>query len=109
MSLAGVDLVITCQDDLMRAIDARDVAAVEVATMALHSAVEKARAVSIVRDTGVERSRVEFALKQSDALRMRVNILSNWTRQRIDRLAEIRGFQAPDTYRDVRKSPEFGG
>jgi hypothetical protein len=90
--------VIACQDQLMKAIDARDVDGIEAATMALRDANTAMKALSVVHSSDIERRKVEHALKQSDALKYRVNMLTDWTRQRIDRLSELRGQPSAQTY-----------
>jgi hypothetical protein len=88
--------VVACQEALLQAIDSRDVEAIEDATKALAEAVDKAYTIQPPRSS--DRSLVEHALRQSDALKMRVNTLTDWTRQRIDRIDELRGRSAQDTY-----------
>jgi hypothetical protein len=83
-----LEYVIRCQQRLIAALDARDAAALETATSELSDALTALRANGAVHD--VERDRVDYAMKQAQAARIRVNVLSEWTRQRIDRLAEVR-------------------
>jgi hypothetical protein len=107
VTAVGIELMIARQDDLVRAMDARDLDGIEKATRALAQCVEQFGSVSGVRDTGHERAQVEHALKQSNALKMRVNTLTGWTRQRIDRLAELRGQPAPNAYENRLKGLKF--
>lgn len=95
MSNAAIDALVECQDALVRALDARDIEAMLAASTAL------AKAVSDVRDAKVDLKdlhELQHAQKQSTALMIRVNTLTEWTRQRIDRLAELRGEGSPVTY-----------
>jgi hypothetical protein len=50
---------------------------------------------------GIDEGRLDHALRQAKAARIRVNILSDWTRQRIDQLSEIRS-GAPTSYGNKR-------
>jgi hypothetical protein len=96
MSSAEIDDLIGCQNELIRALDMREIPAIFAAANALSAVAERAR-------FGVERhqeaQKVEYALKQSTALKIRINTLSAWNRQRIDRLGELRGVTPRATYR----------
>lgn len=80
--------VIDCQQRLIEALDARDAAALEAATFELSNALNQLRSNGAVYD--IEPTRVDHAMKQAQAARIRVNVLAEWTRQKIDRLAEVR-------------------
>ena len=80
--------VIDCQQRLIAALDARDVAALESATTELSRALVPLQTNGAVYE--VMPARLDHAVKQAKAARIRVNVLSDWTRQRIDRLAELR-------------------
>jgi hypothetical protein len=84
----ALEKVIARQDELIGALDARDAAAIEAASLELADALRTLGAEGAVY--GVEARRVEHALRQCQAARIRVNVLSDWTRQRIDRLTEVR-------------------
>lgn len=84
----NLEHVIDCQQRLIEALDARDAAALERATVDLSDALSVLKANGAVYD--VEPARLGLAMKQAQAARIRVNVLSDWTRQRIDRLAEVR-------------------
>lgn len=90
MTPSAMELLIEAQGDLIAALDSGNVAAIESSTRAMAAAVEKVRAQDAWRDTA-DMPRLDYAMKQSQAARMRVNYLSDWTRQKIDRLFEIRG------------------
>jgi hypothetical protein len=92
MSLA-LDRVIACQDEMIDALDSRDVEAIERASVALAEALHSLSGEGAIRET--DKEKVERALLKADASRIRVNILSDWTRQRIDRLSEIRSGSPP--------------
>ena len=84
-----LDHVIACQERLISALDSRNAAALEAATAELADALTQLRANGAVYQT--DSNRLDHALRQSEAARIRVNVLADWTRQRIDRLAEYRG------------------
>lgn len=84
--------VISRQEQLILALDARDPAAIETATVELADALRALGAEGAVYGTAPQR--VDHALRQAQAARIRVNVLSDWTRQRIDRLSEIRSGSA---------------
>jgi len=102
-----VDRVIAAQASLIAALDAGDVAAIEVATTALSNMLTALRAGGAVVDAS--RERVDHALRQSDAARTRVNFLADRTRQRLDRLAERRGGRRPATYNSLGRLAAFKG
>lgn len=83
-----LDQVISRQDQLILALDERDADAIETATARLADALRALGAEGAVYDTPPQR--VDHALRQAQAARIRVNVLADWTRQRIDRLSEIR-------------------
>jgi hypothetical protein len=102
MTQKAISDMIAMQDALTRALDARDVAGIEQSVRALADAVEAVRAIGVVHDPSTTRTDIEHAMKQAEALRMRVNIMTDWTRQRIDRLDELRGQSVPHAYDKVR-------
>ena len=83
-----------CQAMLIAALDAGDVDAIEAASASLSAAAKELRG----HRGGVDRSLLELGLKQADAARIRVNYLTAWNRQKIDRLAEYRGQSSPHIY-----------
>jgi hypothetical protein len=107
MNSAVLDLVISCQEALLDALDARDVCAIESVSAALAKALAEARNADSWSDSGTLRQKVDHASKQATAARIRVNCLSQWTRQRIDRLNELRGAKLCDSYEDYRKSAKI--
>lgn len=101
MSLV-LNRVVECQDEMIEALDARDAEAIERASVALAEALRALSGEGALRETDEET--VERALLKADAARIRVNILSDWTRQRIDRLSEIRSGSSP-SYRKRKVFP----
>jgi len=86
--VADLEHVIECQRRLIAALDARDASSLETATTQLSDALLALQANGAVYE--VAPARLDHAMKQAKAARIRVNVLSDWTRQRIDRLAELR-------------------
>jgi hypothetical protein len=106
MTNARVESLITAQATLIAALDTRDASAIEAATRALADAVAAVRAQDTWRESGGARDRLSHALKQTDAARIRINYLADWTRQRIDSIAELRGGASAQTYASPYKIKE---
>ena len=89
-----IDRIIACQTDLIAALDAFDADAVTVASRAL------ADALALLPDDErpVDTEQLAYGLKQAEAARIRVKYLTAWNRQKIDRLAEIRGQASSNIY-----------
>lgn len=83
-----IESVIACQDRLIAALDARDVDGLEAATVELDRALDRLQDHGAVYEQ--EGCQLDYALRQSTAARIRVNVLADWNRQKIDRIAEIR-------------------
>jgi hypothetical protein len=92
MSLA-LNHVVACQDEMIEALDARDAEAIERASVALAEALQVLSGEGALRES--DQATIERALLKADSARIRVNLLSDWTRQRIDRLSEIRCGSSP--------------
>ena len=99
MSNVLLDRVIECQGALLRSLDARDVAAIESASEALSAAVNAAKAVDVWQRPQETRSKLEYGLKQTAAARIRVNFLADWTCQKIEKLASLRGLPREGLYK----------
>lgn len=93
-----IEAVIAGQAALIAALDAGDVGAIEAATRDLAAAVDVVRRSGSIRASNGTKSRVDYALKQSDAARMRVNYLSDRARQRAERLTPKGNANAAVTY-----------
>jgi hypothetical protein len=87
----AMDAVIAAQAQLIEALDRSDVGAVENATRGLQEALAALRADPAWNMRPSRRDQAEFALRQCDAAKMRVNYLGNATRERQRGLAAIRG------------------
>lgn len=92
MTDGAVKHLIACQAALIEALDAQDVHAIEAATTELAEAVDALRRVAAAGGDE-EAAQIDYALRQSQAARIRVNCLSQWNSQKIDRLQQIRGIQ----------------
>ena len=85
----AIETVIACQASLIEALDGGDASAIESATIGLSQAVDALRRDGT--DGGGDVERFDYALRQSQAARIRINCLSQWNCQKIDRLEQIRG------------------
>ena len=88
-----IDRIIACQTDLIAALDAFDADAVTAASRALADALAL-----LPDDRPVDTEQLAYGLKQAEAARIRVKYLTAWNRQKIDRLAEIRGQSSSNIY-----------
>jgi len=94
-----IEAIVALQSQLMAALDARDVDGIEQATAALAKALETVRRNSAIAIGGEDlRDRVGHALKQSEALKTRVNFMALRNREKMEKLAEARGLAAPNVY-----------
>jgi hypothetical protein len=91
-----IDRIIARQADLIAALDAFDADAVLVASRALAEVL----AVLPQDEEAVDPGKLAYGMKQAEAARIRVKYLTAWNRQKIDRLAELRGQSSPHTYTD---------
>ena len=91
-----IDRIIARQTDLIAALDAFDADAVLVASRALAEVL----AVLPQDEEAVDPEKLAYGMKQAEAARIRVKYLTAWNRQKIDRLAELRGQASPHTYTD---------
>lgn len=101
MAIAALEQLIASQGALIDALDQGDVAALEEATRGV------ARAIDAVRheraNAQSERLRVDYALRQTEAARGRVNFLTDRVAQRLDRLTGRRGRGFVQTYTNTGK------
>lgn len=101
MPPSAIENLIDCQSALIRALDGGDVSAVEAATAQVARALEQVRQEAPPRRE--ERGRVDYALRQAEAARGRVNFLTDRVAQRIERLPERRGHRTVQTYTNTGK------
>ena len=89
-----IDRIIARQTDLIAALDAFDADAVVAASQALAEALAELPA----DKAPVDAEQLAYGMKQAEAARIRVKYLTAWNRQKIDRLAELRGQSSPHIY-----------
>ncbi|NIJ39664.1 hypothetical protein FHR22_004419 [Sphingopyxis panaciterrae] len=96
--LAQMEEVQAQLDTLVGALDGHDAGAIIAATEALATAVILFRGAPVA-EGGESRAKVliEQVLGQLEAAAIRINILKNWTRQRIDNNHQVRGIQTRGT------------
>ncbi len=99
---SAIDQILAAQASLIVALDSRDAAMIENASAALAIANTALQAMGAVHAQDDLRQKLAKGIMQSDAARTRVNCLSQWTRQRIDRLDALRGTSNPNTYSNIR-------
>jgi len=97
----AIDRLIDCQGALISALDAGDVIAVEDATARVARALEDVRAES--HAPSEDRPRFDYALRQAEAARGRVNFLTDRVSQRLERLTHQRGDRVTHTYTNAGK------
>jgi hypothetical protein len=89
-----LEAILECQTRLIAALDARDTDGIHSASADLSAATDEMRRQSC----NVDRQSLELGLKQAEAARIRVKYLTAWNRQKIDRLAELRGLSSANIY-----------
>ncbi len=100
--MSNIEAIIALQAGLMDAIDARDVRQIEAKTRDL------SRALGQIRNRGAlvvgekQKSDVSYALKQTEALRTRVNFMALRNREMMERLDQMRGASTPHIYANPR-------
>lgn len=94
MSAESIEAVLDCQTDLIAAIDSQDAGAIVRASEALAAAVTQLRNVETWPSDPLAAERLRGALRQNQAAAIRINLMAHWTRQNIDRLAELRTLKA---------------
>jgi hypothetical protein len=91
MNTDDLDSIIKRQSDLIAALDAQDASAITHATEALAAAMTISKSSPLQRGFEPPTERVTEALQQAKSASIRINYLLNWTRQRIGKIAELRG------------------
>ncbi len=98
MTEIALDHILDCQRALIAALDERDISAIEHNSNQLAKATQQLQNHDTWLANADTRGKIEHGLKQLNAARTRANILSDWTRQRIDRLNELRGISSTHIY-----------
>lgn len=96
----AIERLIDCQGALISALDAGDVSAVEDATQRVVHALEAVRSETSATE---DRPRFDYALRQAEAARGRVNFLTDRVSQRLERLTHQRGDRVTQTYTNAGK------
>ena len=91
MTLDHLDHIKKRQSDLIAALDAQDATAITVATEGLAAAISLAKNDVSQFDKRASAERVAQALQGANSASIRINYLMHWTRQRIGKIAELRG------------------
>jgi uncharacterized membrane protein len=99
MSLAALGRLEAAHEQLISALDREDVAALERRVEELRTAIDDVRAQGGWRDEGDVRDRAERIARLADAARVRVNFLTDLTRQRLQRIGSVRGDSPVGVYR----------
>jgi hypothetical protein len=100
--MSNIEAIIAIQAGLMDAIDARDIGQIETKTRDL------SRALGQIRNRGAmvagekQKTDVGYALKQTEALRTRVNFMALRNREMMERLDQMRGTSTPHIYGNRR-------
>jgi hypothetical protein len=90
MSTHKIELVLDCQTDLLAAIERQDADALVRASENLSAAISQLGDARDWPDFEPASNRLRLALEQNRAALQRLNLMRHWTRQRIDRLNELR-------------------
>jgi len=102
--MSAIESIIEIQAGLMDAIDARDVARIEQATRDLARAIEQIRhRRGLVAGERLQ-SDLGYALKQTEALKTRVNFMALRNREKMERLDQMRGAARPHVYQNRRNA-----
>ena len=102
--MSAIASIIAIQNELMEAIDARDVGRIERATKDLAQAIEQVRNRGAMVVGEQLQTDVGHALKQTEALRTRVNFMALHNREKMEKLDQMRGAAAPHVYANRRNT-----
>jgi len=100
----AVGTIIEVQARLMDAIDARDVARIEQTTKDLARAIEQVRHRGAIVAGEKLKADLGHALKQTEALKTRVNFMALRNREKMEKLDQMRGAAMPHTYANRRNA-----
>lgn len=101
MATRAIEQLIACQGALIQALDAGDIVAVETATAQVARALDAVRGETVA--SSEDRVEFDYALRQADAARGRVNFLTDRVAQRLERLTQRRGDRTVRTYTNTGK------
>jgi hypothetical protein len=91
VSLAALDRLQACHEELIGALDGLDVDAIENSIVRFRGAIEEVRALGGWRDNPQMKSRAQHIARLAAAAQGRVNFLTDLNRHRIDALDAARG------------------
>lgn len=100
--MSNIETIIALQAGLMDAIDARDVGKIETNTRDLARALEQVRNRGAMVVGEKLQTDVGYALKQTEALRTRVNFMALHNREKMEKLDQMRGASTPHIYANRR-------
>ncbi len=98
MSVTALQRLEEAHEELIGALDANDVESIERRVEELKTAISAVRALGGWRETPELKDRAKRISQLGEAARIRVNFLTDMTRQRLDMLAAARGELRPGTY-----------
>lgn len=91
MSLNALERLEEAHEELIGALDANDVESIELRVEELRSAISAVRAMGGWRETPELKTRAKRISRLGEAARIRVNFLTDMTRQRLQMLGAARG------------------
>ncbi len=91
MTFDHLEHIIARQSELIAALDAQDATAITQTTERLAAAITLAKNDPTPSDNRASAERVTQALQIANSASIRINYLMHWTRQRIGKIAELRG------------------
>ena len=100
--MSSIETIVALQTGLMNAIDARDVAQIETRTRELSHALEQIRGRGAIVAGAQLKTNLDHALRQTEALRTRVNYMALRNREKMERLDQMRGASTPHVYANRR-------
>jgi hypothetical protein len=95
--------VIEWQRKLIATLDTNDVEGIVEASEQLARHLRILQGGGAWHATDVAREKIDYALRQTTAARMRVNYLTDWTRQKIEMLRRLRGGEPRSRYEKPKK------
>lgn len=102
--MSAIQSMIAIQAKLMEAIDARDVGRIEQATKDLTRAIEQVRYRGGVVVGEKLQTDLDYALKQTEALKTRVKFMALRNREKMEMLDQMRGAAVPHVYANRRNT-----
>jgi hypothetical protein len=98
MSINALQRLEEAHEELIGALDANDVESIELKVEELRSAISAVRAMGGWRDAPELKNRAKRISQLGEAARIRVNFLTDMTRQRLQMLGAVRGDVSASLY-----------